>query len=236
MRVRLSLFALAFLFGAGFAHAAESPEAILEKTDAIRNPGDAFVMTVEVTSTDDELRRFEVAIKGKSKTHVRTLLPARDKGRDLLMIDENMWAFVPNLKRAVRVNLSQKLSGQAANGDISRMRWAGDYAPKVESESDDEWTLFLTAAKKGLTYEKIRARVAKGSYRPIAAEYLTADGKPLKKATFGAFKRLAGGERPSQIVIEDAVRPDRKSTIQITEMLSKPLSESLFSLEKFGAR
>ncbi len=216
--------------------AAENPEAILAKADAIRNPDDAFVMKVSVLSNDDDARLFEVATKGREHTYVKTIEPARDKGRDLLMSEENMWAYVPNLKRAIRVNLSQKLTGQAANGDISRMRWADDYTAKLESETAGEWVLLLEAKKKGLTYEKIRAHVEKKTFRPLSAEYLTAQGKALKKASFTAYKPLAGRERPSEIHIEDAVRPDQKSTITITSMTVKALPESTFSLEKFGAR
>ena len=49
-----------------------------------------------------------------------------------------IWVFIPNLKRSVRVGLSQKLTGQAANGDISRMRWSGDYTPKLLKETKKE--------------------------------------------------------------------------------------------------
>ena len=68
------------------------------------------------------------------------------------MLDENMWVFIPNLKRSVRVGLSQKLTGQAANGDISRMRWSGDYTPKLLKETKKSWLLHLQAKKKGLTH------------------------------------------------------------------------------------
>ena len=45
---------------------------------------------------------------------------------------------MPSLKRAIRVSLSQKLMGEAANGDISRMRWYGDYNVKIEKQTNKE--------------------------------------------------------------------------------------------------
>lgn len=229
----ISAVAWSFLASAGI-----SPEGILKQADEIRNPDDSFMMKVEVKSTSGEAEPhvFEVSLKGNDKTVVRTLAPKRDAGRDLLMIDENMWAYVPNLKRAVRVGLSQKLTGEAANGDISRMRWAQDYAAVVEKESAGDWTLLLTAKKKGLTYEKIRAFVEKKTFKPLRAEYLTADGKILKRAAFTDYKSFAGKSRPSLIVIEDAVRPDQKSEVRIVEMKVKSFSDTLFSLERFQAK
>src|SRR5687768_13390094 len=116
--------------------AAESvtPEAIIEKADAIRNPAESFRMQVQVKNSEGDSSRFEVLTKGKDKTLIKTLAPRRDLGRNMLMLEENMWAYIPNLKRAVRVGLNQKLTGEAANGDISRMRWSGDYDAKLENE------------------------------------------------------------------------------------------------------
>ncbi len=234
-RLLFSLLGATSFLGATAFGAAVPPSEILEKTDSIRNPDEAFSMTVKVESKDDT-REFEVLTKGGDRTVIRTKAPTRDKGRDLLMVDENMWAYIPTLKRAMRVSLSQKISGEAANGDISRMRWAKDYEGAVEKETDTEYQLLLTARKKGLTYEKIRAFVDKKTFRPLRAEYLTAAGKPLKKATFSEYKELAGKTRPSLITIEDAVRTDKKSKITIESMKIETIADSTFSTERFGAR
>lgn len=149
---------------------AQSPESILQKADEVRNPSASFKMEVEVKNPGgDDTSVFEVALKGKEKTMIKTLEPSRDKGRNMLMLNEDMWAYIPNLKRSVRISLNQKLTGQAANGDISRMRWAGDYDAKIESQDATKWVLFLTATKKGLTYDKIRATVDKKSFHPLKA-------------------------------------------------------------------
>jgi len=216
---------------------AETPSEILEKADKIRNPDSSFVMKVKITSSSEsEPRVFDVSTKGQDKTLVKTLAPARDIGRDLLMVGQSMWAYIPNLKRGVRVNLSQKLSGEAANGDISRMRWAGDYDAVIEKQDAKAWTLMLTARKTGLTYEKVRAVIEKKTFRPLSAEYLTKSDKVLKKATFQDYKSIAGETRPTAIEIRDAVREDKQSRIVIESMVVKPLEDSLFSVERFSAR
>ena len=218
------------------ALAAPSADDILKKADAIRNPDGDYVMKVDVTSSFDDPRTFEVYIHGSSRTLVKTLAPERDKERAMLMVDENMWAYVPNLKRGVRVALSQKLTGQAANGDISRTRWTGDYDVKIESETPENYVLFLQAKKKGLTYEKIRATIEKKTFRPLTAEYLSLSGKLLKTASFSGYKSIGGNTRPTEIEIKDSVRTDQKSTLTIKSMDVKPLPVSQFSLERFQGR
>jgi outer membrane lipoprotein-sorting protein len=202
---------------------------ILRRADGVRNPGETYLMKVEVTSKDADKAVFEVSLSGNSKTFIKTLEPARDRGRNLLMLGEDMWVYMPNLKRSVRVSLSQKLTGQAANGDLSRMRWSGDYDATIESESDKSWTLFLSAKRKGLTYDKIRAVIEKNTFHPLAAEFLTPSGKPLKRATYGDFKPLLGRVRPHTMKVQDAIRPDDVSVIRVTTMEVKSFPASLFN-------
>lgn len=202
---------------------------IIKRADELRNPSESYRMKVEVVSGSDERSVFEVSLSGNTKTLIRTLEPARDKGRNLLMINEEMWAYIPNLRRAVRVSLSQKLTGQAANGDISRMRWSGDYEAKVESENEREWQLALSAKRKGMTYDKLSVWVEKSSFRPLRAEFLTPTGKILKRATYGDYRERLGKIRPHEMTITDATRSDDRSIIRILEMEIKSFPASVFS-------
>ncbi len=203
---------------------------ILKRADEVRCPMTSYYMEVEVRSKgSDDIVKLEVFTKGREKTRVNTLLPVRDKGRNMVMIGEEMWAYVPNLKRAVRVALNQKLSGQASNGDVSRMRWWGDYSATVESEDARFWVLMLTARKKGLTYEKIRAWIEKGSFRPIKAEYLSLSELVLKRSRFGDFRKIAGEVRPTEIHIEDAKNAEDSSVLKILNIDARESPDALFN-------
>ncbi len=220
---------LQFTFFSVVAFGAEpNPEEILKKADDIRNPLSSFKMMVSVASDDGNETSFEVMTKGKEKTLIKTTAPARDKGRNMLILKEDMWLFIPKLGRAVRVALSDKLTGQAANGDISRMRWTGDYDSTLEKSEAKQWVLFLKAQRKGLTYEKIRLWVEKESYRPVKAEYLSLQDQPLKLAEFQEYKKLAGSIRPTQIKISDARKSTKFSVIKIKELTSENFNDSMF--------
>lgn len=208
----------------------ESADEIMKRADAVRCPSESFFMEVEVTSKgQDDQVKLEVFTKGRDKTRINTVAPARDKGRNMVMIGEDMWAYVPNLKRAVRVALNQKLTGQAANGDVSRMRWWGDYTAKLESEDSKSWTLALSARRKGLTYDKMRVWVEKNSFRPLRAEYLTPAGKLLKKSQFREYRNIAGALRPTEIHIQDANNAEDASVIRILKLESKNSSDAIFN-------
>jgi outer membrane lipoprotein-sorting protein len=212
-----------------------SADEIVKRADDVRCPAESYFMEVEVTSTgQNEPVKLEVFTKGRDKTRVNTVAPARDKGRKMVMVGEDMWAYVPNLKRSVRVALNQKLTGQAANGDVSRMRWWGDYSAQQESEDGKSWTLILTAKKKGLTYDKLRVWVEKNSFRPIKAEHLSLGGMILKKTQFGQYKQIAGALRPTEILIQDAKKQEDSSVIRILRLEPKESSDAIFNQNSFN--
>ncbi len=217
------------------ANAAPPVDKLLKTADSIRNPADSFSMKVRVTNQDDEeVSEFEVSLKGNNKTLIKTLRPARDQGRNLLMLDENMWAYLPNLKRSIRISLSQRLTGQAANGDIARTRWYGDYSGELEKETGTEFQILLKAQKENLTYDQIRVWIRKKSGAADRAEYLTKTGKVLKKVQYLNFKKIAGGLRPTEIRIQDSTKANRVSTIWIESMTPKSFADSVFNQNNLG--
>ena len=121
--------ALSLLSSSVFA--AEDPALWVKAADAIRNPAESFFMKIKVEA-EDRSQTFDVSLKGQDKTLIVTKEPAKDRGRNMLMLDRDFHAYVPNLKRSMKLSLAQKLSGQVANGDISRTRWYGDYTVKLE--------------------------------------------------------------------------------------------------------
>ena len=224
-----------FLMVSSFVEgAAPTAQQILQKADEVRNPTESYRLIATIDNHDGSSSSFEVLVKDGRKTFIRTLKPARDKGRNLLMIGEEMWAYVPNLKRAVRVALQQKLSGETANGDISRMRWSGDYEPTLVKEEGGAYVLLLTAVRKGLTYEKIRLWINQSDFHPLRAEYLSVSGEVLKRASFENYKTLAGALRPSLLVIEDAHIKEKKSRITIEELKTTMFADSQFTEGALG--
>jgi outer membrane lipoprotein-sorting protein len=210
------------------AWAAENPNEWVKRADDIRNPAESYEMQIRV-ETSENTSVFQVYLQGQDKTLIVTKEPARDKGRNMLMLDRDFNAYVPNLKRSMRLSLAQKLSGQVANGDISRTRWYGDYEATKESDTKDEVQLLLKGTKDNLTYAWIRLWLKKGNYQPLRAEYLGLNGKTvLKRAFFEDYKNIAGAVRPVTLRIEDT--NNQVSRINILSMAKKDYPSSFFTV------
>ncbi len=226
--MKIKFTALSILLFSTSVFAQDLPAEWLTKADSIRNPAESYEMKISVETTENK-SVFQVYLQGQDKTLIVTKEPARDKGRNMLMLDRDFHAYVPNLKRSMRLSLAQKLSGQVANGDISRTRWAGDYTATKETENQSEVQLLLKGNKDNLTYAWIRLWLKKGTFEPVRAEYLGLNGKTvLKKASFEDYKKIAGALRPTTLKIEDTNKVI--SYIRILSMEKKDYSDSFFTV------
>ena len=106
----------------------------------------------------DEQHLYEVSQKGTDKTYVEFMSP-REKGEHLLMLGDDMWVYLPDVSRPVRITPLERLTGDASNGDVARTNYAADYSPvylRTEKVGTIEcYVLELTAKRKGATYQRI---------------------------------------------------------------------------------
>ena len=77
--------------------------------------------------------------RGNDYTVVLTEEPAAERGQALLMRERDLWIFLPAVSQPVRLSLSQRLTGQVANGDLARANFAGDYTATLDGR-ENAWT------------------------------------------------------------------------------------------------
>ena len=214
-------------------------EEILHKADRARGGvSDGLTWNIQLQdSGSSSASEYEVQVKGVDAL-VRCTAPARQKGELYLFNDRNLWLHRPGLKKPISLSPRQRLSGQAANGDIASTNYARDYEAKLEGEDvingKNCFRLFLQAKAKNVTYDKLRYWVTKDTFLGVKAEFLTLDGKPFKSALFeyGNSVLVSGKKAPfvSKMNIEDAMVKDNKTTIIYTSPKPAAVPESLFNV------
>jgi len=214
---------------------------LLQASDRSRGgvkDGIQWVAKVESSESGEQTNReFDVKANGDN-AYVEAIAPARNKGEIYLFNDRNMWFFKPSLKKPVSISARQKLTGQAANGDIASTHYARDYDPVIEKTEnlDGEKThvLLLTAKTKNLTYDKIRYWINDKSKLAVKAEFLTLQGKAFKIGYLKYQNKLTvdGQTFPfvSELKIVDAKFENNKSIITYANPKSTKLSPSLFNV------
>jgi outer membrane lipoprotein-sorting protein len=210
---------------------------LVERADHIRFPEGGYQVDVTITTTEPdsepEVRAYRLLSKGNSRTLVKTMAPAIDRDQMLLMRDHDLWAFLPDLSQPIRLPLSQRLTGQVANGDLARANFAGDYLPRVLREEKINGATYdvleLDAVDRWVTYHRVLYWVNAENGRPFKAKFYALSGRLLKTCTYGDFRPLGGEIRPTQLTIEDALRKGSRSVLHYSNMFQRELPDKFFN-------
>jgi outer membrane lipoprotein-sorting protein len=240
LRVFLLILLIGFVFtcaavGRAATVSSPDPEAILKRSDGYRNGWPSYVLHVRITNFEfnkaDEEKLYEVSQKGTEKTYVEFMSP-REKGQHLLMLGDDMWIYLPDTSRPVRITPLERLSGDASNGDVARTNYAADYAPVyVRTEKaggDDCYVLNLTARRKGATYQRILYWVRVQDDRPVKAEFYLTSGKLIKSATFDDFLTVGGRAQLRRMTLYDELRHNSHSVLEYSGIAPRELPDKLF--------
>jgi len=210
---------------------------IVERADAVRFPRESFQVevTVKSRSGDDEFepRVYRVSSKGNDNTIVQTLAPANERGQNMLMRGRDLWIFMPSVSQPVRLSLSQRLTGQVANGDLARANFSGDYDATIggteQIDGKEYYVLELVASQRGVTYPKVKYWVQKSNLHPYKAEFYSVSGRLLKTCSYADFGQLGGRVRPTKLVLTDALKPADVSVMTYSDLRRVELPDRFFT-------
>jgi outer membrane lipoprotein-sorting protein len=215
----------------------ELARSILEKSDRIRFPRESFQVDVTINTTMPEepvdVHKYRVLSKGNENSIVMTTEPASERGQILLMKGRDLWIFMPSVSQPVRLSLSQRLTGQVANGDLARANFSGDYNPVIlrtdTIDGEKYWVLELNGVDRSVTYHKVLYWVRQSNFWPYRAEFYSLSDRLLKTSRYENFQLMLGKQRPTRLIMEDALRKGEQSVLEYSTMKLKDLPDKVFT-------
>ena len=227
---------LTLVLGLASSASADQAADLVAEADRFRRPGVSFVWKITITSQEAKktpsVDGFEVFVKGGGRVFVRFVAPPRSVGRSLLALGRDLWIYLPDAGKPVRIPLSQRLVGQVANGDIARADYAGDYDATLTGEDALDGVachvLDLKAKTKDVTYSAIKYWVSKEGRRPVRAEFHAGTGTLLKTGTFDNFRDVGGHLLATRLTLTDAIRKDKRSVLDYGEVSVRELPDKYF--------
>lgn len=224
---------------------------ILAASDTVRNPSTAFSTLISVTEyrnrrVEDEGRIIVLAQPnrrvGQYDSLVRIVQPSRDRGKMMLKTAEGneVWFYDPASKSGMRISLQQRLLGQAANGDVVSVNLAGAYQGSVvgtetirdgDRQQRECLRLQLSSDSRSVTYPSLRYWVDRVSKRPVKAEFHADSGRLLKTAYYRRYRKTLGEERPTEVVILDAISSSLVTVLRYSAYKADSIPASWFTRE-----
>lgn len=189
------------------------------------------LINIEPNGRKKEFILFTVK-KGKDKVAALFISPASEKGRSTLRMDENMWLYIPNIGKPVRItSLQSVVGGIFNNADILRLDYAEEYFVKSSEEKEGVIILNLKAKKKSVAYDQLKMWVDKKKSLPIKIECMTQTSMLIKTIHYKQIKNFGKGiVRPSVIETDSPLHKGYKSVMIFAGLKSRKFKDEIFSL------
>lgn len=173
------------------------------------------------------------AKKGNDKMVTTFLSPKTELGRSTLRLGDNMWLYIPNVGKPVRITSMQSVTGGIFNNsDIMRLDYSEEYncIKLVQSKSGDIMTL---KAKTGsVAYDKLIITVDNKNVVPTEIKCLTASDMLIKSLYFKDIKSLGKGiKRPAVIETDSPLHKGFKSVMIYANMNIRDFPNEVFTIQ-----
>ena len=208
---------------------------ILEQVDRNLNPESyetyRKLINIEPDGRKKEFTLFSVK-KGTDKVAALFLAPASEKGRSTLRLGDNMWLYIPNIGKPIRItSLQSVVGGVFNNADILQLDYTAEYDVEKIDETGKEYLLYLKAKNKTVAYDRLKMWVDKDKKIPIKIECLTEANMLIKTLYFKDIKDFGGGiVRPSVIETDSPLYKGYKSVIILAKIKNKTYKDEVFTL------
>ena len=209
---------------------------LLKKVDQNLNP-ESFEMYRKLINIEPDGSRKEFVMysvkKGADKVASVFLSPASEKGRATLRLGDNMWLYIPNVGRPIRItSLQSVVGGIFNNSDIMRLEYSVEYNPSILEENETEYILELKAKSKSVAYDRLKMWVDKKNIHPTKVECYTASGKMIKILAFKDIQNFGEGiVRPAVIQTTSPLYKDYRSMMIFSGIKPRQLPDEVFTLE-----
>jgi outer membrane lipoprotein-sorting protein len=174
--------------------------------------------------------------KGNDKIVSLFLSPASEKGRATLRLGDNMWLYIPNVGKPVRItSLQSVVGGVFNNADIMRLDYNVEYnVQKIEDEKI-EYVLDLKAKTTTVAYDRLKMWADKKTVVPSKIECYAATGLLIKTLYFKERKPFDEGIlRPSVIETDSPLYKGYQSILAYANVKKRIVSDEVFTLEFLG--
>jgi len=217
------------------AYAAVDGTQLLKQIDRNLNP-ESYEMYRKLINVEPNGRKMEYTFysvkKGLDKIAGLFLAPASDKGRSTLRLGDNMWLYIPNVGKPIRItSLQSVIGGIFNNSDILSLDYSAEYDVEKVEETGNEYLLYLKAKTKTVAYDRLKIWADKNKKLPTKIECLTEASMLIKTLYFKDIKDFEGGiVRPSVLETDSPLYKGYKSIMLFAKIKQRDFKDEVFTL------
>ncbi len=242
-KVLFLIFFLAILAPNAAAQEGLSAKEILDKVDDLyRGTSSHGRMTMSiVTKHWSRSLSMEFWSKGKEMSLVRILAPKKEKGMATLRADNDIWNYLPKVKRVIKLPSSMMsaswMGSHFTNDDlVKESRMADDYTFEItfEGKRDGLNIVEIECIPKpdaAIVWGKVITIVRKSDYQPVSVAYFDEDMALMRTMTFSEIGLINDRTVPRLMTVTPEDKPEEKTVVRYDDInFNVEVKDSLFSL------
>ena len=240
------IFLLFKIFFSTYAIASDlDPKIILNNVDDIyRSNASHGILTLAVTTSNwQRSLTLEQWSKGNNMHLIKVLKPKKEKDLATLRVDNNVWNYMPKVKRVVKIPSSMMSSSwmgsHFTNDDLvkqSRMVIDYDFSITYEGLRDGVDIVEISCIPKknaAVVWGKVEVIVYRNDFIPLNIVYYDEDLKLSRTLKFSNIQVLGGKKIPLQMKMVPTDEPEESTAILWEKIeFDIVIKDDFFSLRK----
>jgi len=175
--------------------------------------------------------------KGLDYTLIRILSPKKERGISTLKRENNMWNYLPRIKKTIRIPPSMMMNSwmgsDFTNDDlVKETSWEDDYHMKLARDGKNNY-LITSTPKEGapVTWSKVLTYVNPKDHLPIKQDFYDEKKRLVRTMKFLDKKKMGGRIIPARLELIPLLKEKQSTTIIYEEMEYDPeLGANIFTL------
>ena len=183
---------------------------------------------------------LRVWIERPRRSFVRILSPAKEAGIGSLRIGADMWNYLPNVERVVKIPPSMMLQpwmgSDFTNDDlVKESSILEDYRHKLlgTASVDGQEAYQVEATPKpeaAVVWGRVLYSVRKGDFMPLKQEYFSERGELVRLLSFSEVRKLGGRTLPTRWEMRPLAKPGNLTTVLLKDaVFDRPVDEAVFT-------
>ncbi len=218
----------------GTAFALDGNE-ILRQVDANMQP-QSYEMYRKLINVEPDGKKKEFILytvkTGEDKMVALFISPASEEGRATLRLGDNMWLYIPNVGKPLRItSLQSVIGGIFNNSDILRLDYGVEYNAESISEEEETYHLDLKAKSPSVAYDRLKMTVDRKTLLPTTIECFAISGMLIKTLHYSKIKDFGNGMvRPSVLETDSPLHKGYRSVMLFAKVEKREFADEVFTL------
>ncbi|TVP82054.1 MAG: outer membrane lipoprotein-sorting protein [Thioalkalivibrio sp.] len=210
-------------------------DALLAEVDQRMQPG-ALEMYRKIINVEPDGRSREFVLytvrSGADSMAAVFLDPASERGRSTLRLGENMWLYIPDVGRPIRItSLQSVVGGVFSNTDILRLDFSVEYSATLLEEDEEQYVLDLQARGPEVAYDRLKMWVDQQTRTPAKIEAYAATGLLIKTLEYSRITDFGDGiVRPAMLETTSPLQRGYRSVMLFSGIARRDFPDEVFSL------